>query len=443
MRHKHRIIAFAAALVIPPVLHVGASSALTPATAKPVFAEAMRLCDADSGRLWGVSLCGPMLLVDPATRRVIGNRRGSGSKLHEADGAFEGTLSTSVNVANTALDWDGTRWSMLLWPLPADRVTRDVVLMHESWHRIQDRLGLPAASPTVGYLDTPEARIRMRLEWRALAAALRATDASSRDRAIADALVFRTWRRQLGIDAAAHEDALERNEGVAEYTGRRIGAGKAAPAYTLRDLAEAEQGNSFVRSFAYHSGPACGLLLDIVEPDWRTRMNAQASFGALLARAIGWKPPADVADAARQAGARYGARQIVDEERARDQRHRRELVTWKQTLVDGPVLVLPFVAMHIQFDPNTLMALPPHGTVYPTVRISDRWGVLDARHGALVDSDWSRARVAVGTDFSPAHPAGPGWTLVLAPGWTLVPGKRTGDWALHASATPASRARSH
>jgi len=439
MHHARLGIALAAiTIVIPPILRAATPPALTASNAEPVFAEAKRLCSADHGQLWGVSLCGPMLLVDPATRRIITNRQSAQDDLLGINGLFEGRLPSNVSVANTALDWDGTRWSMLLWPLPADRTTRAVVLMHESWHRIQDRLGLPDASPTVAYLDKPDARIRMRLEWRALAAALRAGDPSSRNGAIVDALTFRTWRRQLGADAANEEDALERNEGLAEYTGRKLGAGKQALSYMLIDLAEAEHGDSFVRSFAYHTGPAYGFLLDAIEPHWRTRLNAHSSLSALLAQAIGWSPPADVAAVARQEGARYGASRIVAEERARGQRLRQKLARWKRGLVDRPVLVLPFVAMHIQFNPNTLMALPPYETVYPTLRVSDRWGVLDVQHGALVDSNWSHVQVAIGTDFSATHPAGPGWTLELAPGWTLVPGKRKGDWILHGPATDGS-----
>ena len=34
------------------------------------FHEVDKLCRADSGQLWGVSLSGPMMLVDPATRDV-------------------------------------------------------------------------------------------------------------------------------------------------------------------------------------------------------------------------------------------------------------------------------------------------------------------------------------------------------------------------------------
>ena len=38
-----------------------------PDLAKRYFEEATKLCERDAGRLWGVSLCGPMVIVDRAT----------------------------------------------------------------------------------------------------------------------------------------------------------------------------------------------------------------------------------------------------------------------------------------------------------------------------------------------------------------------------------------
>jgi len=45
--------------------------------------------------------------------------------------------------------------------------------------------------------------------------------------------------------------------------------------------------------------------------------------------------------------------------------------------------------MHVQFDPRDLQPLEKAGTVYPTLRISDDWGVLEAKSGALMKPDWS------------------------------------------------------
>ena len=49
-----------AALATAPAL-----GAVDPAGAAKLFREAKVLCERDGGRLWGKSLCGPIMLVDP------------------------------------------------------------------------------------------------------------------------------------------------------------------------------------------------------------------------------------------------------------------------------------------------------------------------------------------------------------------------------------------
>jgi hypothetical protein len=40
-------------------------------TAQTYFSEAQSLCQADHGQLWGVSLCGPIMFVDPQSRSIV------------------------------------------------------------------------------------------------------------------------------------------------------------------------------------------------------------------------------------------------------------------------------------------------------------------------------------------------------------------------------------
>jgi hypothetical protein len=57
-------------------------------------------------------------------------------------------------------------------------------------------------------------------------------------------------------------------------------------------------GESFVRTFAYASGPAYGLLLDAASPGWPRTVRASDDPAALLMRALGVQPVADAAAAA-------------------------------------------------------------------------------------------------------------------------------------------------
>src|SRR5690242_1238236 len=43
-------------------------------TARQQFRAAQALCTAEGGKLWGISLCGPIMFVDPQTRRIVTNQ---------------------------------------------------------------------------------------------------------------------------------------------------------------------------------------------------------------------------------------------------------------------------------------------------------------------------------------------------------------------------------
>jgi hypothetical protein len=69
------------------------------------------------------------------------------------------------------------------------------------------------------------------------------------------------------------ERAAEITEGLAQYTGTVLAADTTADAIAsaLDQLVEAETQDSFVRTFAYASGPAYGLLLDATSSGWTRR----------------------------------------------------------------------------------------------------------------------------------------------------------------------------
>ena len=112
-------------------------------SAKAAFTEAKSLCSADDGKLWGVSLCGPIMFVDAPSRSIVANESDGKGVLAPKDGVFAGVMPADQNVANTAVEWQGRRWTRMLWPLPDDERLRATLIMHELFHRIHDRLGLP------------------------------------------------------------------------------------------------------------------------------------------------------------------------------------------------------------------------------------------------------------------------------------------------------------
>jgi hypothetical protein len=404
------------------------------AAAHAVFEEADALCRSDDGALWGVSLCGPMMLVDAASRHVAASQQDAQGALSARGPIFVGQLPADAIVANTAVDWSGTRWTQLLWPLPRDDARRRTLLAHEMFHRLQPALSI--ASPAEGgndHLDTLDGRYLLQLEWRALAAALSANDGGIRRIAVADALAFRAERHRRFPAAAQEEAALELNEGLAEYTGVRIGNPTPAARIdaALHDLRARVDDRSFVRSFAYATGPAYGLLLDEASPRWRGTLGPHArDLGTLLAQATRIDPAVGE-PAVRAAALRYDGAALHRAETLRAQHRQAQIERNRARFVTGPVLRLDLRRMRIQFDPNTVQPLPGSGAVYPTLRLTDDWGTLHVTDGALMQSDWKAVFVPAPATDGPFS-QGDGWSLQLAPGWSVVAGARAGDYIVKA-----------
>ena len=438
--------AFRAALA---VVAIGSSLSPLPAQTIPgnpidttlalrYFAEAAEVARRDGGALWGVPFDGALMFGDQKSRAVVAERGDTSGVLRRVGSVWIGTMPSDRNVSNTAQEWGGVRWTTLLWPPPSgddaeSRARRAELFAHELWHGIQERAGLPVQDPVNAHLDEREARLWLRLEARALVAALDAKGAARRG-ALRDALEFRRARQARFEASAEAERQLERHEGMASYTGLRLAgrdsAGTSARLHEL--LAHLDTAENLGRSFAYSTGPAYGALLDELEPGWRKAIVGGAGPAELLRDALEGGADASAAhgDPVQRAQV-YGYDGIAAAELARERTRQARKAELTGLLVDGRVIRLPFGQMQMQIDPNGAEPLDTLGTVYRGIRISDRWGVLDAKDGAvLLAADFSHAAIprpeSVATGAAGVV-RGKGWTLTLAEGYRLMEGPRAGD----------------
>ena len=178
------------------------------------FKEAAALCELEGGKLWGMSLCGPIAFADPLTGTIATNQP-----------VPTAPRPPYLGFANAALDWGGTRWSTIVWPMiaPMEKQARATLMIHELFHRIQPDLGLMTVGAPNDHLDTLDGRYWIQLEWRALTKALRSSG-DDRASALRDALAFRAARRKLFPGSAEKERADELREGLAQFTAILVSA---------------------------------------------------------------------------------------------------------------------------------------------------------------------------------------------------------------------------
>jgi hypothetical protein len=381
--------------------------------------ELRQICEADRAVLWGADLCGPLIVVDPATREAWASQPDQANTFLFSRSGWTGQLPAGVAVANASVTWDGVRWIMLMAPLPEDVTERRVLIAHEAWHRAQDSLGLTARAAEAPHLETERGRVLMRLEFRALSVAMRSSSAARR-RAGRDAMFFRNMRLAEFLNAGYAEAALDRNEGLAAYTGVRLGAGQQASTFAARTLDRYDDVESLARSYAYASGPAYGLLLDDYRATWRRELG-ESGPGDMLAIVL--RPePYDPVEFERLS-VRYGGAAIAEEERIIARDRATQVAADRARFGAGPRLVLNVASMQMAFDPETVTPIEGLGSVYRTLTVRDEWGELRATEGALISSDFSRIVLA---NPGPDGLSGPGWALSARPGLHVLPPDQTG-----------------
>lgn len=392
--------------------------------------DAAEVCARDGSALWGRSMCAPIALIQRQTRLVIANDTVKGQPYYRSgDQLFHTTAPEGTGFANTSFTWGDREWAMIMLPLPQDRFDRLGLVMHEVFHSKQRELGLQGADPANNQLDQKDGRIWLRFELEALASALEslASDKSVAMKHVNDALVFRAMRRSLYPLADSLEPLLEMQEGLAEYTGEKLAMMMTGdgPARVARKVREFQSNPTYVRSFAYATGPALGVLLDEFAPGWKSELKQTRDPARILATHLRFTPPRQLAREASRRSKEYRADTILAEESARDAKRSGEMALYKARLVVGPVLTMTQKGISRMFDPTSMVGFDMTNTLYPTGTFGSEWGSIEITSGgALIANDFSQIRVSAPTspptvDDRTVH--GDGWVLTLRPGWAVFP----------------------
>ncbi|TWI95552.1 hypothetical protein JN11_04291 [Mucilaginibacter frigoritolerans] len=370
--------------------------------------------------VWNKKVYGPMMFVEPRTRITYANIPDSAGILKPDGEIYRGVLPETVMIANTSINWEGKMWSVMLWPLLADRDERVNLMIHESFHRIQAELGLPERSPTVDHLSTFYGRIYFLLELQALKAAL-LKPVDQRNADLTNALLFRQKRRELFPSTFKNEQILEMSEGLAEYTGVILGRPKDHIRQHLYDQIDtAGNRKSFIRSCAYITGPVYGYLIFEKSPYWTLKVDSNSDFPELISQYYHLKPAKtpDEQTIARLEK-KYNGDVIIKSETLKEQKRLQLVNQYVDLFTKEPVLTIKLIKMGISFNPNNLFDLGEYGTVYPTAEIKDTWGELTVSATGMLMKDWQIVYLPMSKapDINGNTIEGEGWKISLNTGW--------------------------
>jgi hypothetical protein len=379
--------------------------------------------------LWNLDLYGPILLVEPESRVVYANFPDSVGILKQDGKIFSGILPDNVNIANTAINWSGKSWAMIMLPLPENKPERLDLLSHELFHRSQPVLGFTMNNPANSHLDQKEGRVYLRLELEALRQALIAKSDSEIIRNLTNAIYFRNHRYSIYQNAKSSENSLELNEGLATYTGIYMSGrdNRQLEDYFEDKITGFQNYPTFVRSFAYLTIPLYGILLSKTDKFWNKQIDNNTNLTDFFIKYFNLNIPDNPG---LEIINQYGFSKIDTDETKREERIKQLTLDYKARFIEQPHLEIRFEKMSISFDPRNIMPIEGYGTVYPTLRVSDNWGILTVSDGALLDTNWDKITVSEPTLINNDKVVGNGWTIDLNRGYVIEKNNSDNNYSL-------------
>lgn len=372
-----------------------------------------------------------MLLVNPDTRQVFANEQDSAGLLKKTGSIYIGMLPSEKNIANTAIDWSGKKWAMIILPLPPDFHERINLMAHELFHRAQTSLQFDLREVANNHLDEMNGRIYLQLELAALMKALESSLAG-RKQHIKAALIFRAYRYSLYPGADSTENEVEINEGLAEYTGliTSMRNRQETLVHFQQEAAILLQTASFVRSFALYTIPLYGYLLHDSLALWNQDITSHTSLNAYFKKAFNISLPGNLKAQTAILAQQYNGQTIIVAETAREAKKQQELAAYKQLFIQQPHLDIALEKMNCSFNPGKIIPLEDIGAVYLTMRVTDNWGVLTVEKGALMHNSWKKITLSTPLATQGNTIEGDGWKLLLKEGYTVKKDAAGGNYML-------------
>jgi hypothetical protein len=382
-----------------------------------------KICLEDAGDLWGKDLCGPLMFVDPTTRKITANVQDSEKLLKLKDGVYTGTYPKEKLIDIIAFEFGGTLYGTVRLPRTEDEYVIKAYAIHSRVHCMQRMKGIYPQTFNNRHLSEKNARMWLKLEWRALRSAI-SSEGEERNLAIRDALIFRGARHEAYPAYVNDERRFENYEGLPTFSYTLLCTSSRDEQKTrLLDGINFYYGrNTYHSTYGFIHGALYAYLLydKGFRPGILTTDNAD--LGKLTADYYGVTMPEVIRDVAGSIAINYNIETIRQEEAEREQRIKEEVAKKLNVYTEKPVVFLDLESPSFGFEPTDPSSLDTLGTIYTSLRVSDNWGKLIVNEtGCLVSHNLKEIRVpAKGIKAVKGHISGEGWDLWLADTWEMV-----------------------
>jgi hypothetical protein len=395
----------------------------TPEKASRYFKEIEEICNRDSGKLWGQNLYGPLMFVERVTRKIVANQHDNEGLLKSKEGVYTGIYPKELILSNAPVKFGGLQFAMV--PLPEEEVdyrlkTRAI---HSLFHRFQENEGIIPSPFNTTNMDEKEARLWIKLEWKALRKAIN-SQGDDRQLAIRDALIFRGSNRELYHKYAVDENRFETFEGLATFTYTLLctNSPEEFKSRLFENLDRIYAMQSYSRSYGIIHGALYASLLYDKGYDLKKINIDNFDLGNAVKELYHIDLPSICRDVAGSLAVNYEIEAINNEEKKRDEDIKESIHSQISIFTEKPVVFLELESPYFDFEPEDIHPLDTLGTLYNSIRVSDNWGKLTVdKGGCLVSNNLKFIRItAKAFKADKNHISGEGWHLILNNDWELV-----------------------
>jgi hypothetical protein len=392
--------------------------------ASQYFKNIEEICDRDSGKLWGKNLFGPIMFVDRTSRRIVANQQDKDGLLKEKDGVYTGLYPKELIVNNAPVKFGGTQYAMAPLPAEEDEYRIKTRAIHGLFHKFRENGGILTSTFNANNMDEKEARLWIKLEWKALRKALN-TDGEDRQLAIRDALIFRGSNRELYPKYTGIENRFETYEGLATFTYTLLctNSHEEFKSRLFENLDRIYSMQSYARSYGFIHGALYAALLYNKGFDLKKINIDNFDLGNTVRELYNIVLPLVCRDVAGSLAVNYDIDAINKEEEKRDADIKESIHKQISIFTEKPVVFLELESPYFDFEPEDIHSLDTLGTLYNSMRVSDNWGKLTVeKGGCLVSNNLKFLRItAKAFKADKNHISGEGWHLIINNDWELVP----------------------
>ena len=396
---------------------------LTAEEASRYFREIKEICDRDSGKLWGENLYGPLMFVDRTTRRIIANESDNEGLLKSKDGVYTGLFPKELLVTHSPKQFGGKQFAIAILPDEKDDYRIVARAIHGLFHVFQEKEGVNASFFNSTNMDEKEARLWIKLEWKALRKAINA-EGQERELALRDALIFRGSNRELYSKYATEENKFETYEGLATFTSDLLYSHSNEEFKTrlLDNLSHVYSFESYARSYGFIHGALYAFILYDKGLDIRSIKTDDFDLGNAAKELYKIELPPVCRDVGGSLAVNYDFETILKEEEQRNDKIKKSIHDQSNIFTEKPVVFLELESPYFDFEPEDIHSLDSLGTLYNSMRVSDNWGKLTVeKGGCLVSNNLKFIRItAKSYKADKKHISGEGWHLLLNDDWELV-----------------------